>query len=242
MSSAPSWLRIGEPNLECSFRARKRIAETRTTFGAIDPGENPLYAKARDLPSVHWESLGRRNPEAAASAAGAAWDGRVFRLPFLGRSLSVCLADRTVCFQRKPGTDVGYQRALVAVTYLASALDIPPRGSWVSFRELPSGDSFFRGPHSLPTSRLEREFGRTPERLVTAAEALGGTSADGADAAAQLPALPRIPLRVLLWARTSEFPSAANLLIDARAHLHLPLDVLWALANLTISDLVEAVR
>jgi hypothetical protein len=55
----------------------------------------------------------------------------------------------------------------------------------------------------------------------------------------ELPALPRLPVRVLLWAGTDEFPPAASLLTDPRAHLHLPLDVLWALTNLLVSDLTR---
>jgi hypothetical protein len=121
-------------------------------------------------------------------------------------------------------------------------MDAPPRGEWVAFRELPGGDAFFRGPHSLATPRLARAFGAAPERLMDAARRLGGVPAAAGDAAADLPALPRIPLRALVWAATEEFGATASLLTDARAHLHVPLDVLWALTNVAIADLVEAAR
>ncbi|HSH69642.1 MAG TPA: DUF3786 domain-containing protein, partial [Deferrisomatales bacterium] len=63
----------------------------------------------------------------------------------------------------------------------------------------------------------------------------------GGDVAVELPALPRLPVRVLLWAGTEEFPPSASLLTDPRAHLHLPLDVLWALTNVLIADLTRSV-
>lgn len=205
-----------------------------------DPEQNPLYSRAEDLHPLHWGNLERRPPADAAQAAGAVWDGEVFTLPFLGTDVRVAPRARTISWAADPGRPMGYQRALVAVAYLAGAVEAPPRGEWVAFRELPGGEAFFRGPHGLPTPQLETAFGRRPGDLLAAARSLGGFATPGADAGAELPALPRIPLRVLLWAAAEEFPASACLLVDARVHLHLALDVLWALANVAIADLVRA--
>ncbi|MHB8766563.1 MAG: DUF3786 domain-containing protein [Deferrisomatales bacterium] len=207
-----------------------------------DPEDNRLYSRAEDLHPRHWESLVRRDPSEAARAAGATWEAGAYRLPVLGRVLRVDPGARSLAFDGDPARRVGYQRALVAVAYLTGALDAPARGDWVAFRELPGGDAFFRGPHSLATPRLEAAFGAAPARLLGAARALGGGAAEGADAAAVVPALPKVPLKVLLWGAGAEFGASANLLTDGRAHLHAALDVLWALTNVTISDLVEACR
>lgn len=207
-----------------------------------NPENNPLYSRAEDLHPLHWETLARRSPEEAARAAGARWDGGAFSLALLGREVRVDPRARAVAWAANPTARMGYQRALVAVAYLAGAVEAPPRGEWRAFRELPGGEAFFRGPHSLATPRLESAFGTDPDQLLSAAARLGGRQAEGAGVAADVPALPRIPLRVFLWARTAEFPATASLLVDARAHLHLALDVLWALSNLAISDLVEKPR
>ena len=208
-------------------------------MASANPEENRLYARAEDLHPFHWENLGRRDAEEAASAAGAHWDGDAFLLALLGRTLRVAPGGRTVRFQDDPVREVGYQRALVAVAYLAGAVEAPARGEWVSLRELPGGDAFFRGPHSLATPRLEKAFGNAPGRLLVAARALGGREVGGSDGAVEIPALPRVPLRVVLWPGTAEFAPSATILTDARAHLHLALDVLWALTNVAVSDLVE---
>jgi len=205
-----------------------------------NPEEHLLYSRAEDLHPSHWEVLGRRLPEEVARASGATWDGDAYTLPFLSSALRVSPGARTLSFQDAPLRRVGYQRALVAVAYLGGALDAPPSGAWVAFRELPGGEAFFRGPHSLATPRLVQAFGERPRGLAEAARALGGCPAEGGDAAVDLPALPQIPLRALLWKRTDEFAAEAALLVDSRAYLHVALDVLWALSNLTISDLVEA--
>jgi hypothetical protein len=206
---------------------------------ATDPERNRLYARAEDLHPLHWEQLARRAPEEAARAAGASWDGRVYTLPLLGKVLRVEPETRSVRTADLPAQSVGFQRALAAVAYLAGALEVPPRGDWVAFRELPGGDGFFRGPHSVATARLEEAYGGDPRALVGAAEPLGWTKVEGADAAVEMSALPKIPLRVLLWGRTEEFGASAALLTDGRAHLHLALDVLWALSNVAISELVK---
>ncbi len=203
----------------------------------LDPERNRLYQRAEDLHPSHWERLSAREPEEAARATGARWTDGAFRLPLLGRELVVRPDHRTVT--AGSGEGVGYQRALVAVSYLAGALDVPVAGRWVAFRDLPGGGAFFRGPHGLPTHRLEAAYGSRPGRLLEAAAAVGGTADPGADAAAVVPALPKVPVRVLLWARTEEFGGSASLLTDPRAHLHLALDGLWALANVLVADLVR---
>jgi len=205
----------------------------------LNPEGNSLYSRAEDLHSSHWERLLGRSPEEAARAASAVWDGEAYTLDLLGHALRVSPGGRALSFPDRPSRRVGYQRALVAVAYLGGAMDVPTSGSWVAFREVPGGEPFFRGPHSLATPRLAQAFGAHPERLLQAAAALGGQAAPGADAAADLPALPRIPLRALLWGKTDEFAAEAALLVDSRAHFHLALDVLWALSNLAIADLVE---
>lgn len=208
----------------------------------VDPEANRLYQTSSDLHPLHWEALARRPAREVCAAAGAAADGEAYLLPFLGRALRVDPGGRSVSWAGGPGGDAGFQRALVAVAYLAGAVEAPPRGEWVSFRELPGGDSFFRGPHSVATPRLERAFGASPGRLVEAGRRVGGAPAAAGDAAVDLPALPRIPLRAVVWGATPEFPASASLLVDARAHLHLALDVLWALSNVAVAELVEAGR
>jgi hypothetical protein len=42
-----------------------------------------------------------------------------------------------------------------------------------------------------------------------------------------------------VWGESPEFPASAAMLIDSRSHLHLPLDVLWALANVAVQDLTR---
>ena len=209
-------------------------------MAALDPEDNARYARADQLHPLAWQELARRPAPETAEAAAARWDGSAFVLDLLGRTLCVAPSERRVTFADNPSRTVSYQRGLVAVTWLARALAVDPRGDWVTFRELPGGDGFFRGPHALNTPALESHFGAQPQTLAAAAAALGGHPCAGGDVAVELPALPRLPVRVLVWAGSDEFSPTAHLLTDPRATLHLPLDVLWALTNLLIADLTRS--
>jgi hypothetical protein len=50
----------------------------------------------------------------------------------------------------------------------------------------------------------------------------------------ELLALPKVPVTLLLWTADDEFPARADLLFDATAPRHLPTDILWALAMLSL--------
>lgn len=204
----------------------------------VNPEDNRLYASPDDLHRLHWERLAARDPEEAARAAGASWDGKRFRLPLLDGFLVIDPKHRSVRFEGEEKRRAGYQHALIGVIYLYTAVEAEPSGRWAAFRELPGGEAFFRGPHSLNTLFLEAAYGTDPDALAAAGETLGGRRVEGGDVAVELTALPRVPLRVLLW-KAGEFPASSQLLVDARAHVHLPLDVLWALSNVVIAELVK---
>lgn len=205
----------------------------------LNPEKNSLYSRAADLGAFHWERLEARGVEACASGAGCSREGGRLLLPFLGEEVVVDPEARRVFFSADPAREPGFQRALVAVAYLAGALDAPPSGRFVAPRELPGGDSFFRGPHGIAEPLIARRFGSAPGELLVAGALLGGSSSEGGDAAIVIPALPRVALKVLVWGADEEFPARAALLIDSRSHLHLALDCLWALTNVACSELAR---
>jgi hypothetical protein len=46
--------------------------------------------------------------------------------------------------------------------------------------------------------------------------------------------MPRIPVTLILWLSDEEFPARADLLFDSTCEIHLPLDILWSIAMMTI--------
>jgi hypothetical protein len=105
---------------------------------------------------------------------------------------------------------------------------------------LPSGQFFFRGLHSLPTEKLEEVFGKSPESLYEVSERFDAKRCEFGDASIELYLLPRVPLKIVVWRSDEEFDARASILFDQTAGTHMPLDALGALANLTVEALVKA--
>ncbi|HIJ51884.1 MAG TPA: DUF3786 domain-containing protein [Planctomycetes bacterium] len=137
-------------------------------------------------------------------------------------------------------TPAEFLEQLCLLAYLINAQDIPPANKFVGPENLPSGQFYFRGPHSLPTERLEETFGKWPERLYEVSERFGAKRCEFGDASIELSALPRVRLKIVIWRSDEEFGARASILFDQTAGIHLPLDALGALVNLTVKALVKA--
>jgi hypothetical protein len=195
-----------------------------------------------DRPSpmdVLWDRLRAESPEAVARRAAVAYDAgqQAYRVPLCGLDLRVMPAAGRA---EGPQGPCGYEPMLVSVQYLLTAQDEPPGGEKVNPRSLPYGDFFFRGPHDMPTGRLEEAFGRRLGAFRKAAEAVGGRPFAAGDAAYEFAALPRVPVAIVLWAADEEFPARAQVLLAKAADRQLPLDALWVLCNVLVKRLVAA--
>ena len=186
-----------------------------------------------------FDSLSRMDPAQVSRRTGCAYDAaeRCFAVPAWGEEYRVfpeSAAIRPVGADSPPPSN---ELGLVIVFYLLQAKDAPLAGEWVSERDLPSGALFFRGPHALPAPMIADRFGEDLAAFKTACEKLGGAPQPMADAAYSFLILPRVPVAVLLWRGDDEFPPEAKLLFDRTIALHLPLDVIFALAQEVCSRL-----
>ena len=134
-----------------------------------------------------------------------------------------------------------YLEELCVLAYLINAKDLPPAGKLVKAEELPSGQFFFRGLHSLPTAKLEKAFGHCPQALLGVAEQFGAEECEFGDASIRLNILPRVPMTIIIWRQCEQFAARASILFDQTAAEQMPLDALWAAANLAVEKVVRAV-
>ena len=195
------------------------------------------------LHDSQWERLGSFAPDDVCRRAGVEYDGGAgcYLVPLLNRRVRVSPAARSVEWDDEggeAGRPPGFMVALVAVVYLLEAKELPPAGEWVTGEMLPAGAFFFRGLHAIPTAEVARRFEDEPGELPAAGGRLGGKVVDVGDACVELEALPRVPVRVVLWVGDDEFPSRATMLFDRLAGEHLPLDALLSLAEYVASALV----
>lgn len=176
-----------------------------------------------------WEDLRKQDPEIVCKRCAVAYDDTgVYKIESLGTSFQVYPGEERV---ESPDSflaeSLDFQ--LVLVSYLLSGQNIEPEGRWVSEKDLDGGSTFFRGPHALPSAPLENQFGSDLEGFLTKAASLAGSRVEFGDAAMAFPALPRVSLVIVLWAKDEEFPARVTFMVDSTIDKHLPLDVIAAM-------------
>lgn len=188
-----------------------------------------------------WQQLvaldGRETARRAACRYIAELAGYIITL--LNTEYEVNLSDKWV-YSGQPGSAAGFIEELCILAYLINAKDLPLADKLVKAQDLPSGQFFFRGLHEMPTGKLEKAFGHRPEALIETAEQFGAEKCEFGDASIRLNVLPRVPITIIIWRACEQFGARASILFDRTAAAHMPLDALWASANLAVEKVMKA--
>lgn len=191
-----------------------------------------------------WELLAAGDPAQVCGRAGVDFDpddGR-YRILSFGRVFTVNPVERLI-LGSEPGGELFLTRSvglfrLALLWYLLKATAARPSGRLVKPASLPGGDIFVKGSHILPLAALAAKYATRPAAFLAAGAALGGIPAAYGDAALVLSPFPKVPATVLLWIEDDEFPARADLLFDTTAPQHLPTDILWSVALMSILPLL----
>ncbi|MCG6552316.1 MAG: DUF3786 domain-containing protein [Candidatus Magnetominusculus sp. LBB02] len=188
-----------------------------------------------------WEQLSQSSPGDVCKRGLAAYDpiSNAYTIKSFGWDFQLNPADRTVTCDMPEGgaflKRLGDFYRLSSLWYLNAAKDIALTGRLVMPQNLSGGELFFRGSHVLPLSRLAIRYESAKEAFLSKGiDALGGAAAAYGDAAVVLYPYPRIPITLLLWLKDDEFPARAECLIDTSAEFHLPIDIIWMTAMMSI--------
>ncbi len=208
-----------------------------TTRPYEDPGEiDPLL----------WQELRDADPDMICAYSKAAFDPGecLYRISFFNTHLHCFPKERMIRVEDPevyPRPD--FELYLVALNHLLRTRKIDPTGKWISEKEIPGGEQFFRGMHRFPLDTLLEGFGTNTELLRRVAQSLGGHPLLMGDAAFSFIPFPRIPTALILWEGDEEFSPSLQLLLDANIHEHFrALDVVWALANVVCRTLEHSAR
>jgi hypothetical protein len=187
-----------------------------------------------------WEILREMEPDVICRRADARFEGKtgLFTFRSFCWDISVSPAEERI-FGRGPESDIllqrlGYFTRLAVLWYLTDAKDIPLSGHLVNTVNLKGGQLFFRGSHVLPLDRFSQKYGNDIEGFLRKGEELGGEALDHGDASLRLSPLPRIPVIIMLWKGDEEFPSETKVLFDSTSEIHLPIDIIWSVAMLSL--------
>ena len=191
-----------------------------------------------------WEQLDKLDGSKTAQRANCQYLASLVRyiVTFLNVEYVVNLSDRKIFSTRSdlPEEPAEFLEQLCILAYLINAQDLPLADKLVGAETLPGGQFFFRGPHSLPTEKLEKAFGDRPEVLHQISMLFDAERCEFGDASIRLNVLPRVPLTIIIWRKCEEFNARASILFDQTAPSQLPLDALSSAVNLTVKALVKA--
>jgi len=118
---------------------------------------------------------------------------------------------------------------------MVQAQDIPSSGSLIHPRELDGGLIFTQGSHILPLDKLALKYQEDMEGFMNRGKTLGGEFRKFGDSSIMLYPFPRVPVLLVLWLKEEEYPARAQLLFDATCPHHLPTDIIWSTAMMSIT-------
>ena len=129
---------------------------------------------------------------------------------------------------------MAYFSRLSILHYLIGAQAMPLSGQLVKPSDLKVGQIFFTGSHVLPLNALAAAYARDRDQFLAKGIRFGGKQRPYGDAAAELFPCPRLPVTLVLWREDDEFAARADLLFDATCERHVPADILWSMAMMSV--------
>lgn len=130
---------------------------------------------------------------------------------------------------------LAYFSRLSVLWYLAGASGQGLLNSRLKLEQFKGGDIFTRGSHTLPLAALAAKYSDKKSEFLERGRILGGAvMEEAADASVVLWPLPKCPTYVSLWFEDVEFPAEARILFDASSDTHLPVDIMWSVAMMSI--------
>ena len=182
----------------------------------------------RDAVTQAMDALAGLSPEAVCRRTGVRHEDGVYHIPWFGR----------LC----PLADAKPPHLIIWLHYLISEGTRAPTGRLITYRETPGALFYNRNFTGRAVEPLAKCFGRDPQALLRTGLRLGGTRAEGSDAAVTVPALPSFPMTFMVWGGDDEFPPSANILFDQTAIGWFGAEDLAVIASMGASEMIAAYR
>lgn len=184
-----------------------------------------------------------RNETAKRAMCSYNSESESFSVAMLNRQYRVDLEKKDIFLSQSGGDDknAGFIEQLCILSYLIHSTDVPASKKLVKAESLPGGAFFFRGPHVLPTAKLEDVFGANPALLYCAIEQIGAEKSGFGDASIELQVLERVKINLIVWAGDDEFRARSSILFDSTISEQLPLDALQSAVNLAVNAVIDSI-
>ena len=166
-----------------------------------------------EVPFAHYEELFKKLDPADAQArlGSVRWDGKEFYVNLLGRDFAISHPDYAI-----RALDEGKLPPLPTQTfllrYLLECKDVPWRGEWKTFREMPWGEMYIKPYTGRVLTRAAFTFGFRTAAMGAAAEKMGAVPVKHGDVGFEFGLVGGYKMRILVWEGDDEFPPNAQIL------------------------------
>jgi hypothetical protein len=208
--------------------------------------EDSFLEEDGKIADLYWRELNTLDPAEVCRRTLAAYYEKenAYELQLLSDDLLIYPERKDVVWNKSLPNDNNdvpdFNTILVSVHYLLRAREIPIAREYVTEKQLIDGEFFFKGPHAVPSWRVEKKLGNDAVAFLEKGKKIGGTPIDFGDAGLEFLVLPRIQIAYVLWVADDEFPARSQILFDASSDKHFALDVVWAMCNLVTDRLLGA--
>jgi hypothetical protein len=134
--------------------------------------------------------------------------------------------------------EISLQEQGLIMHYLIQAKGTPLTKTWITFREIPSGEFYYSAFVKRAKEPLVKTFGDQPDLLVALGLKMGGAKGEEGDASLYFKAFPCIPVCLVLWAGDEEFPPDGNILFDASISKYLSAEDIAVLSGMVVYPLI----
>ncbi len=139
------------------------------------------------------------------------WNGREFTVTLLGRTFGVTHPDYSIrALDEGPVPPLPTQTFLLR--YLLESKNVAWQGGWKTFREMPWGELYIKPYTGRVLTRAAFTFGTRLDHFRSAAEKMGATAINYADAGYQFSLIGPYRIQILVWEGDDEFPPNAQVL------------------------------
>lgn len=169
------------------------------------------------VPWEHYLELYRAlDPEEAALRCGVEYDPSKggFGIRLMGVDYRVSFPDFTVTTGAEGFAVLRdtYPAKILVARYLTGGRHTPFGGTFVTYRDVPWGELYFRNFQSRCLARLAYGFGSRLPAFSAALKSIGGKRVKTGDAGYEFEFINHFPMQFLLWEGDDEFPPSSQIL------------------------------
>lgn len=206
----------------------------------------PTYEKDNKerIPFEHYKAVyEKQDPKEISARTGLPYDEekQVFTLNFLYKTYEVSWPGFAVNRTEEDGEfcpllEMDAARILV-IRHLTEGCAAVSTGNFLTYREMPWGEVYFRQFSGRCIMRLAFSYGNRLEVFNRAMERLGAEKLELADASWEFEILDGFPVRFLLWAGDEEFPPSAQILFGDNFPIAFHTEDLAVIGDISITTL-----